>query len=508
MSHFHHLVVLLCVAQVSVSPHVASGLAVQACNTTSPISHICPDDKDNRDCDISALFRRVYGSAETVSSDDLFENCVSKETFPNRVEDESSCVAPRPGGQIQFFKSSLLFLFENGFSGQRKDYVKIGFNFVELGIKESVQVRSTVQIVGGPTEELSTRIRRIAPVTTCAGDPMSAGSFNLQLPLQPGSDKFIFRVKLSLVDSQLLEWEGEFEIENDKVSSEPETTELVRAASNFIQDQDIPKIVHQIKPGASAEPSDSPTPDSLPLTQSPSVSGDDIDATTLIIVVLGSLVSCVGVYVAKRQLSDAPAAKQALQSMNVSEPPNDGLMNEDWASAADNPLRVDSNASRRSVSSRFFSLMLPTWADRLSSNSDEKARKERKKRHKHRDKKKTKRKAKRNRATEGKADDLDVDLADVEDQIVEDQTESEGALDELAVVVETEPSMDGHKLQEMIPSVALKGPQPPVLPVRATHPQHRKKKKKKRDGGGGTTASGGYTPSKLGRAPEFNAFEL
>jgi hypothetical protein len=188
-----------------------------------------------------------------------------------------------------------------------------------------------------------------------------------------------------------------------------------------------------------------------------------------VLIGLGALIPCAGVIYAKTKFRKAPISSDA-SAKDVSKyvPENDELTNDMWTSAADNPLRVDSNVSH-SFSARFLSLLLPTWADRLSSESEKiqrkKTKKENREKHKHdRTHRRKKRKHKQKK--------LAVEDSDLESQ--QDEAIEEG----LAVVVESEATQNEYT-QDIIPVFGWRA-DPPLLPMRVTNSGPGTKKKKKK----------------------------
>jgi hypothetical protein len=166
-------------------------------------SHICPDHDwyYDKGCDVEEKLVEYY--CKESDSDLMFGNCVERNTSPY------CCLAPIPTGMIQLVgdKGDKAPQYGNAYYG----YAELEFNFVTSG--GDVPVFEI--LVNSETLRLTIEDAQALETTSCDGDEMRVGSFELAIPLiaSPGTNRFTVKISANAADASAPQWDGIFDID-------------------------------------------------------------------------------------------------------------------------------------------------------------------------------------------------------------------------------------------------------------------------------------------------------
>jgi hypothetical protein len=342
-------------------------------------------------CDAASEFARYH--CPKVIDEAAFENCA-----PNlsNATDTSCCLAPKQKTSLALVSYPRLTIVEG------KKYVVFRLNYSVLG-HDAPTLQATV-------DKRVTRFRPYAmEATTCLEDARMVGTFDFFVRANDNSKNDFTIVDMN--DATDTRWEGFFKVDDEELeaASTPVTTvrffDIDKISTHMAQEADSPSQAPSSEqpthaPTLTVAPSKarsespsklatvSPTtppvvknqPTGAPSSTNATARGPDSNGDGLVIgestfiasgILTGVLaLFSVGYIVIRNRKIKEPSVDESTTgqvSFNVADENIADISAVDWENAADNPLRESTAAtSRRLISSRFFSQLLPQWGDRAN----------------------------------------------------------------------------------------------------------------------------------------------
>jgi hypothetical protein len=193
--------------------HETSAVPAICSDTDTPTpSHICPHQATYSESGCYVDSNVVKDYCAFADPNLMFENC-----FPDDDIGETCCLAPGPVGMIQVVKEKAQKPPSDGHPNY--GYAELQFNFVTVGANQP----GFEIAVDGKTLQLRIDDSAALHATTCDGNGMRIGSFDLWIPLIPTDGKDSFDIGISTIANSGVapSWQGTVTILADSTIEKP-----------------------------------------------------------------------------------------------------------------------------------------------------------------------------------------------------------------------------------------------------------------------------------------------